>query len=63
MNYPTEKQNKSGKSLLNRTSTWIIAGALSMEVATVYTLRQFSTPSVPEETLVIPEITTVTALG
>ena len=34
-----------------------------MEVATVYTLRQFSTPSVPEETLVIPEITTVTALG
>ena len=60
-----KKQPKSSKSLLNKTSTFVIAIALLFGGATIYTIRQFSTVPEPEiiPEAIIPEIKTVTALG
>lgn len=65
MNYITEKQGKSAKPLINKSSVIAIAVALVMGGATVYALRQFTaTPKTePVAEKAIPEIKTVTALG
>lgn len=65
MNYTTENKAQSSKPLIKKTPALIIALALLMGGTTVFALRQFSTTSQPKAVpeTVIPEITTVTALG
>ncbi len=64
MNYVTNNQAKSSKSLVIKSPVLIVGLTLFMAGTTVYVLRQFSV-SQPEPVLetVIPEVKTVTALG
>ncbi len=64
MNYISENRTKSSKPLGKKSSAIIIGLTLLIAGTTVYTIRQSSvsqTETVPET--IIPEITTVTALG
>ncbi len=63
MNFITDKQNKSSKPLGKNFPAVAIGLALIMGGATVYVLRQTDTSQTEAPTPVMPEITTVTALG
>ncbi|MDJ0590491.1 MAG: ABC exporter membrane fusion protein [Pleurocapsa sp. MO_226.B13] len=63
MNLITDKLNKSSKPLGKNFPAVIIGLALIMGGATVYVLRQTDTFQTEAPTPVMPEITTVTALG
>ena len=65
MNYITEKQTKSSKPLINKSSALMMGLALLMGGVTIYALSQFAPTSTPEAVpeAVVPEIKTVTALG